>query len=104
VCTTRRAAAPIRLLHLHQLHPGNHLEHLAWLLVHLLTMDEMAGILVGDAQADPPRRRPEPHVDEELGGILDGPGERRTGLPERGIVTELNLVLLHVGAAAGGVD
>src|SRR5205814_6636041 len=83
---------------------GNHAEHLSRLLVHPLTMQQVAGILVSNLEADGARRWPEPETDEELRGILYCPGETGGGLASTRIIAQLYLVFLHVRAAAGRVD
>ena len=104
VVDTRRAATPVRLLHLHQLDAGDRLENVPRLAVDLLAMHQVTGILVGDAQRDEARRRPKPDLHQELRRIPDRPRERGAGLPPRGIVAQLDLIFLHVGTAAGGID
>src|SRR6059058_2779707 len=86
VVDTGRTATPVGLLHLDQLDAGNHAEHLSRLLVHPLTMHQVAGILVGNLEADGARRWPEPEADEELGGSLYCPGETGGGLASTRII------------------
>ena len=67
-------------------------------------MHQVAGILVGNLEANGARRWLEPEADEELRGILYCPGETGGGLAARRIIAQLHLVFLHVRAAAGRVD
>src|SRR5438445_13888006 len=98
------AATPVGLLHLDQLDAGDHLENLPGLLQHSLAVRKVAWVLVGDLQAYRSRRRPQSLVDQELRSVLDGSREGGARLLPLRIAAQLKLVLLHVRAAARGVD
>ena len=107
IVDARTAAAPIGLGQFHQLDSGNRLEELTRLRGDLLSVAEMAGLMVGDHGGIGALRDrlgcgnadlPEPFVD-----VLHLPvpylGQRQVG----GIVREQVRIMLQVRAAAAGV-
>src|SRR5438105_15554216 len=67
-------------------------------------MDQVAWILVGDPKGNPTGWRPQPPVEQEFRGVLDGCREGGPRLPSLLVIPKLKLVLFHVRAAAGCVD
>src|SRR5205085_8183209 len=82
------AAAPVRLLERDDLETGYRRKQRAWLLADLLTVQQMARIVPGDAPGERARRLAHPKVAEELGRVPDLRGKGRCAGRPRGIVLQ----------------
>ncbi len=79
------------MTHLEELDAGQGFQQLAWLLLDLLRMREVARVLVGDPHLHVALRLWQPNLGEPLGQIFHA-------------AFELRVKVLHVSAAAGRVD
>lgn len=63
------SAAVVRPLHLHQLDTGDGANQFAWGFADLLAVEEMAGVLIGDAERQRVEGRHEAEVGEKFGDV-----------------------------------
>ena len=88
--------------HLHQVR-ADRLQQLARRRPHLLSVGQVTGILVGDASLQGTLGRAQSRLGEKLGDVLHNRREIARAVRVLGIVFQQFAVLLHHGAATGGV-
>src|SRR5919198_3511081 len=88
-----RAAAPVRLGHLHERKTGNHAQQLPGLVAHALAMGQVTGFLVCHAQANRALRRTSRQGSKKLRRITDLLRKLRAPLLRPRIGAQLKLVL-----------
>src|SRR5208282_6523724 len=103
VVDARGTAADVRVRQFHEFNAGNGAQQLARSLADFLAVQEVAGVLIGDAQAGFLERSDEAKSGEKFGDIAHFGGEDDGGGMLRFVGGEEVIVLLERGAAARGV-
>src|SRR6516165_10666436 len=98
-----RAAADLRARQFHNFQAGNGAKELAWRFTDSLAVEQVAGILIGNASTNRSERRGEAEGGEEFGDVPCASSEGYS----RGVIglgsDEQMIIFLERGAAAGGV-
>ena len=104
VVYTRAAATPVGAFHFVKLEVGNRSQQVPRLAAYALAVGKMTGILISDGHFQGGELAHKAEIAEKLRGIFDDRAESLRFLRIERIFAQQITVLLHRGAATGGVD